>query len=293
MLRRHFLFLASAFPLVLQAGRTLGTDGTSIDPHRIVLLADTHIGRPAPKHSENLTRIVKEILAMDPRPAKVFILGDLAFSHGTLEEYREIKSLMAPLDEVGIPWHIVVGNHDTRETMFEIFPEKKMEIPGLEGKQIGIVEADGVDFLILDSRMDDTRAYMAEKAKYPNRQPWDGTMDARQQAWLEETLMNYPKPVFVMAHHPIRETKLAPVLSKYPAVQGYLYGHEHRYCRSQKENVELLLFPTASERIHGKKEPNGFVVLDVRENGFEFTLHALSPEHPLNGHSETVRKKVL
>lgn len=293
MLRRHFLFLASSFPLILQAGRTFGKDGKAVDPHRIALIADTHIGKPAPKHSENLTRIVNEILTMDPRPAMVFILGDLAFSYGTQEEYREFKSLMAPLDEAGIAWHIVVGNHDTRENMFEVFPEKKMEIPGMEGRQIGIVESDGVDFVILDSRLDDTRAYMAEKTKYPHRQPWDGTMDARQQEWLEKTLANWPKPVFVMAHHPIHETKLAPVLTKYPAVQGYLYGHMHQYRRSQEKNVELLLFPTASERIHGKAEPNGFVVLDVRENGFEFTLHALSKAHPLDKHMEILRKKPL
>lgn len=291
MLRRHFLSLPAALLLTLKAGASVGADGLTVDPHRIVFLADCHIGPDVPRHAENLKKILAEILAMSPRPSKIFILGDLVSTYGKSEEYQELKGLMQPINAAGIPWFLVVGNHDTRSRMFEVFPEKKLEVPELPGKQVGIVESDGLDFVILDSRMDETKAYMAEKEKYPERRPWDGTMDADSIAWLEKTLMNYPKPVFVLAHHPIHQTKLAPVLSRIPCIQGYLFGHNHQYLRAEIGGVETFAFPTTSDRVLTPTTPNGFMVMEVRPTTFDFTLSTLTAPQPLNGHLETIPRK--
>lgn len=288
MLRRHFLFLPAAALLALHSRISLGADGVPVDPHKIVFIADTHIGAEAPRHAENLRRILAEIAALNPRPSKLFILGDLAFSYGKTEEYEEMKALMKVLDDVKIPWYIVVGNHDTRSNMFEVLSEKKLEIPEIPGKQTAIIPSDGVDFVILDSRLDDTKTYMAEKKKYPNRRPWDGTMEKESVEWLEKTLPNYPKPVFVLAHHPLFQTKIGPLLAKYPCVQGYLYGHEHRYQRLKEHGLMSFTFPTTSERIPGQ-EPCGFMELQVKPEGFDFTLHTLKP-HKLDGDRQVLTR---
>lgn len=295
MLRRHFLTLPAAVLLSLRAGLTLGADGANVDPHKIVFIADTHVGPDVPNHAANLKRIVDEILAMDPRPAMIFILGDLVSTYGKSEEYLEMKGLMQPITDAGIPWHLVVGNHDTRERMFEVFPEKRMTVEGIPGKQVGVVEADGVDFIILDSRMDDTRAYMAEKDKFPNRRPWDGTMEAESVAWLEKTLPAREKPCFVLAHHPLEQTNIGPLLGKYPCVQGYLFGHNHQYRRydftCEPGPVRAFAFPTTSNRQLTPKEPNGFMVMEIQPTQFEFTLHALDASHPQAGDENVMNER--
>ncbi len=294
MLRRHFFLIPVSFVLAgcniyrLEASEETPKDA-SVDPRKIVFLADLHIGPDVPKHAENLKKIVTKIVSMNPRPSKIFILGDLVSTYGKTEEYEELKTLFAPIDAAGIPWFIVVGNHDSREPMFRVFPDKKMEIPENPGKQIGIVESQDVDFIILDSRMDDTKAYMAEKEKYPNRCPWDGTMDVESIARLETILSNRQKPVFILAHHPIQQTKLAPILAKYPCVQGYLFGHNHQFLREKNvDGIETFAFPTTSERILTPTEPNGYMVMQTSESKYDFTLVSLNESHPLNGRRETL-----
>lgn len=314
MLRRHFLTLPAGILFSLKSVRNLFSAETSVsesgtetvaaheavspavsavpvDPKKIVFLADLHIGPDVPKHAENLKNIITEILAMNPRPAKIFILGDLVSTYGKSEEYQELKGLMAPLDAAGIPWFLVVGNHDTRERMFEVFPEKKLEVSEIPGKQVGIVESDCLDFVILDSRMDDTNAYMAEKEKFPQRRPWDGTMEPESVAWLEKTLPNRKKPVFILAHHPIQQTRLTELLAKYPSVQGYLFGHNHQYLRKNTDGVETFAFPTTSERILTKAEPSGYMVMEILPERYDFTLKTLGGTHPLDGHLESIPAK--
>ncbi len=293
MLRRHFMFLSASTLLTVGSGLARGEDGVPADPRKIIFLADTHIGAPAPRHSENLRGIVSEIISMNPRPGKIFILGDLAFSYGKTEEYQELKELLAPVEKAGIPIFFVVGNHDTRERMFEVFPEKKLEQAEIPGKQVGIIESEGVDFLILDSRLDDPREYMSQKKQFPHRQPWDGTMEAESIAWMEKHLPTYPRPLFVLAHHPISQTKIGGLLEKIPAVQGYLFGHEHKYLRQKSGELETFTFPTTSQRIHGKAEPNGFMELNICPEGFEFTLCALNDSHPLDGRKEVLPQKKI
>ncbi len=294
MLRRHFLPLPATFFLALQTRNILNADTqntSATSPKRIVFLADTHIGPDVPKHAENLRTLLQEILTLNPRPSHIFILGDLVSTYGKSEEYVEFRDLMEPINGSGIPWYIVVGNHDTRERMFEVMPGKKMEIASIPGKQVGIVKTECVDFVILDSRMDDTRAYMAEKEKYPERQPWDGTMETESIAWLRETLTDYPKPVFVLAHHPLQQTKIGALLAEFPCVVGYLFGHNHQYLRMMVDGTDSFAFPTTSNRPLTPQEPRGFMVMDVQPTQYDFTLYTLEEEHCLKRHVEIIKRK--
>ena len=57
-------------------------------------MTDIHVsGLPDafPKPCERLSRFVDEVLAMNPRPARVVSLGDLAYLHGLPEDYAKSK----------------------------------------------------------------------------------------------------------------------------------------------------------------------------------------------------------
>src|SRR6056300_247616 len=81
---------------------------TTFDPNRVALLADTHIsddpkrsypgtkwpGSPVKEEehewvnmADSLAQAVREVIALNPRPANLIVNGDCALSRGTVAEY--------------------------------------------------------------------------------------------------------------------------------------------------------------------------------------------------------------
>ena len=72
------------------------------DENLTVFVTDIHVsGLPDafPKPCERLARFVDEVLAMNPRPARVVSLGDLAYLHGLPEDYAKSKPILKKLEE--------------------------------------------------------------------------------------------------------------------------------------------------------------------------------------------------
>lgn len=201
-----------------------------LDPALAVLLSDLHVNglkSEVPTHLYEeacLAKTVAEILALDPLPANVVCLGDIAYHWGQREDYVLAHGLLQPLVDAGIRLTLGMGNHDRRGNFLEVWPEYAKTSP-VPGRIVSKVELPHVDLLLLDT----LNALEVEKFKKSN----PGEMDAAQREWLAETLKAATKPVLTCAHHKPDEDKvgLGALLLKSEACRGHIHGHWHKWAR--------------------------------------------------------------
>ena len=191
----------------------------TVDEDLVCIISDLHV-RPGKYQQQHFEKTVEEILALNPRPKRVICLGDVAYLTGKPEEYAVARDLLGRLEEAGMELTITMGNHDRRANFAEAFPEKAAAAE-LGHRMVYTVKTPRADFIVLDSLQEGE-----------NHDKWitPGAIDDEQRAWLESRLAQYAesgKPVFVMAHHPVNETKVGKLLMKCPACCGYIYGHNH------------------------------------------------------------------
>lgn len=283
------LMLAAFITLFFLTARLQADESSStsipVDENLIVFLSDTHLGF-YPQSDALFDLAISQIAALNPQPTLVIVAGDIAGTDGKTEEYANIKSMFKPLDDANIRWELAVGNHDNRENLFKALPEKKAEIEYVSGRHIKIVSSKKADFIILDSRRNESeiKTWMAEKDKYPNRRPWDGYEDPEQTRWLDKTLAEYDsatniKKVYVIAHHPLTEFPIASTLAKHACVKEYIYGHVHALHKSNYQSVDCLQLPTTSHRVNGS--PSAWVSFELTADNPTVTAHELKvPEKP-------------
>ncbi|HHU13576.1 MAG: DUF1080 domain-containing protein [Kiritimatiellae bacterium] len=201
-----------------------------LDPNLVALFADLHVTMDNKNQHQRagLERCVREVLALNPRPANVLFYGDLSIDRGATNDYRMLKTLVKPLDDAGVRWHAAFGNHDRRAPFFAIFPECAAAslVPD---RLVSLVETPHADFVLLDSCLEG---------------PVHGGLDDAQRAWLRTVLSGRSKPVFVGAHHPLHETGIATLLAATPACKGYVYGHNHNWLQQETSGVQTLCLPS-------------------------------------------------
>lgn len=237
----------------------------------IAQLTDTHVvarGRGAYQDQIDtnamLARAIDRVNALHPRPDCVVITGDLT-DHGTRDEYAE---LVRQLERLELPFFLVIGNHDHRETMLAA-----LDYPHLTGVGPFVqytVDHYPVRLIMLDSTSDVHHM---------------GDYCETRLAWLEERLVEAPeRPTIVALHHPPFDTGitlmdaagpgwaqgLVETLARYPNVERVLCGHIHRpiqtmvggrlvsVCPSTAHQVTLDLGVEASADMFFEMEPPGF-----------------------------------
>jgi 3',5'-cyclic AMP phosphodiesterase CpdA len=196
---------------------------------------------------------VEDILACNPRPANVIFYGDLAFNHGDPGDYLTLKQLVKPLEDAGIRWNACLGNHDRRAPFFKAFPDHLSDRPAVPGRLVTVVATPSADFILLDSCLEG---------------PGNGGTDEAQRTWLQHTLACATKPVFVGAHHLLKETGVAPLLMSCAWCKGYVFGHAHTWVQRQEEGVETLCLPST-----GHWGDIGFVLVKLNADEAVFTVH--------------------
>jgi 3',5'-cyclic-AMP phosphodiesterase len=193
--------LMTVLAALLLAGASAGlAQDVPLDEDLVALFADLHSTGDTnnPHQRAGIAQCVRDVLALNPRPANVLFYGDLAFDHGDTNDYRLLRELVGPLEGAGIRWHAALGNHDRREAFLSVFPERREPASPVPGRLVAVVETPRADFILLDSCLEG---------------PVDGGIDEAQCAWLRETLGRHKKPVFVGAHHPIKETGVASLMA--------------------------------------------------------------------------------
>jgi 3',5'-cyclic-AMP phosphodiesterase len=209
-------------------------------PYRIAQLSDPHVCADwiAPKPDVLLASAVEAVLRLEPGPDVVIVSGDLV--EGAQDwEYERIKEVLAPL---GMPVHVLPGNHDDREGLHRHFG-----VPGEGGAPVQYAaELGPVRLLVLDSTV-------------PGRE--HGELDAGRLEWLDAELSAAPeRPALIAVHHPPLTTgapaidaialrdegrrALGEVLKRHPQVLKVIAGHVHRTVTGDLGGRPVLAIPS-------------------------------------------------
>lgn len=122
---------------------------------------------------QNFLDIVSQIQVVNPD--FLIVTGDLCFKEGSEQVYRWQKEI---LDNTGIPYYLIPGNHDNTELMTVVFDQ----LPPMMGEELYYeAHLDNIPILFLDS------------AK--------GYLTADQKIWLTEKLAER-KQALICMHHP-------------------------------------------------------------------------------------------
>ncbi|WP_028216830.1 phosphodiesterase [Paraburkholderia oxyphila] len=194
-------------------------------------ISDLHIKQPSAlayrrvDTAASLARTIASLNALAPRPDAVLVTGDLV-DCGSADEYRHLKTVLANLD---IPYWLLVGNHDGREALREVFAERAELRSGGAFVQYA-VDLGPLRLIALDSMEPGQSA---------------GTLCAARLDWLAQQLdAARGKPTIVALHHPpfdcgighmdaIRlddaaARGLEALIAQHPNVERVLCGHVHR-----------------------------------------------------------------
>lgn len=250
-------------------------------------MTDLHIKRPGAlaygkvDTASYLRRAIARVRALDVElaPAAVVMTGDLVDSGG-LDEYRQLKGL---LDDLPCPYHLMVGNHDARETLREVFHDVPTLFSGGAFVQYA-VDIGAVRFIALDS-LDVGQS--------------GGTLCEERLDWLAQALdAAKDRPVVIGLHHPpfqcgighmdvaaldARSTAaLAAIVSAHPNVERVIAGHVHREIHVRFAGTMASVAGSVAHQ----------VCLDLRDDAPSaftmeppsFAVHRWTPAHGLVSH---------
>lgn len=154
----------------------------------IAHLSDLHLfaDRPETAHTppdiaDRVRRMVADINRLAPRPDAVLISGDIT-DGGSARDYALARSI---LDRLEVPYFLVPGNHDRRETLRAAFADR---VPFADGPFLNFAARIGaVSVIGLDSTL-------------PGRV--EGMACAERLAWLDTAVADAAKHHFLILHHP-------------------------------------------------------------------------------------------
>ena len=209
-------------------------------PFVLAQLTDLHVGAdwvdadPAAR----VTAAVETIRALPFSPGALLVSGDLA-EHGADAEYELVQELLAPL---GMPLHVMPGNHDDRATL-----RRHFGLPGAGAEPIHYAAGLGpLRLVVLDTTV-------------PGEDP--GALDAGQLGWLDAELSRAPEvPTLLAMHHPPFATGIPPcdavglapdarralgdVVARHSHVRRIVAGHVHRTITGELAGRTVLTVPS-------------------------------------------------
>lgn len=245
-------------------------------PFLLTQLGDFHIGAPADERDprDGLREAVDAVLALPDRPDAVLASGDLS-DDGSPESYAFVRE---ELQRLGLPFHVLAGNHDERAAMRECFG-----LPGEGDEPIQYaVDLGPLRLVALDTVL-------------PGEDR--GELDDLRLALLDAELAAAPdQPTLLAMHHPPLHTGLPPfdeiclnageraalsaVLSHHPQVLRIVAGHVHRAMVGEVAGRAVLTVPSthrqsrldfSSSEFGLNDDPPGFAVHAFHDG--ELTSH--------------------
>ena len=233
------------------------------------LLSDPHIAANPKEVSRDvnmtahLKQAVSEVLALENKPAGVFVNGDCAFALGLPEDYANYKSLIKPFAASGLPVHMTLGNHDHREHFRKSLTADNDKASLVASRHVSMVETGFVNWVLLDS-LDEV-----------NSTP--GILGKEQRDWLAGALdASGDKPAIVVLHHNpnldansksgIADTaELFAVILPRKRVKALVFGHSHNWNIQQREGLHLVNLP-AIAYVFAKNQPSAWVDCNLSAN---------------------------
>ena len=102
------------------------------------------------------------------------------------------------------------------------------------GRIVTVVHLPLCDFIMLDSLKGDNDGN--------SRGPVEGELNEAEGEWLKANLPGWKRPVFLGAHHPVKElsvgsTPLMEFIGGCPNLAGWIHGHNHRWHREWNRDM--------------------------------------------------------
>lgn len=214
---------------------------------KFIHLTDTHLLPPgatlcALDPAARLRKAIDRIAATDADADFAVLTGDLSY-HGGEPAYRDLRGM---LEALPMPCHLLIGNHDDRETFKRIFPETGVDENGFVQYA---VETDAGVLIALDTVEDGSSR---------------GRFCDRRLAWLRDQLARCrDEPVYLFMHHPpfrvgiasldrsrVRDAEgLAHALEAHGGVRHVFYGHVHRPIAGSWRGVPATGLPGTNHQV--------------------------------------------
>jgi hypothetical protein len=256
------------------------------DASSFALLADTHIAaESAVVHrgvnmSEHFRAVAREIIGLPERAARVFIVGDCAFSAGEPADYVQLSSLLDSLRADRLNLTLALGNHDQRENFWTALESQKAARRPIAQKQVAFIKTKHLNWLVLDS--------LEKTLQTP------GALGADQLEWVEKTLdANQKMPTVIVVHHNpgednkiggLKDTEaLLEIIRPRKQVKAWIYGHTHNWkVTEDSSGIHLVNLPPVSY-IFREGDPAGWIHATTRPDGMKLELRAIDSSHKAHG----------
>ena len=160
---------------------------------KLLQFTDIHLTTPGQTiggrdPNANFEHALDHAMALHADAEALFITGDLS-DWGDLEDYRRLKERIATLP---VPVHLLIGNHDDRSNLLEVFPDLK----GDGGFVQHVIPLSLGHAITLDTWGPNTHA---------------GHFCAARAAWLDDRLQTLPGPIWIYMHHNPVPTRVGPM----------------------------------------------------------------------------------
>ncbi|WP_422017373.1 metallophosphoesterase [Roseateles sp.] len=261
-------------------------------PYLLVQLSDPHVTHPGRRvcgrvdTAAALRHAVERVLQMQrPRPVAVLISGDLVDA-GHPAEYAQLRELLQPLLDAGLPLALLPGNHDARGPLQAAFAGRHGVYCGEAGAaaiQYALDLPGPLRLVVLDSLV-------------PGRP--EGGFDEARLAQARTLLAERPSvPTLVALHHPPHATGLAAMdamalqhglagfdalIADHPQVQRVVCGHLHRMTLGRVAHAAAISAPSTAHQVALDLAPDAPLAIVLEPAGW--LIHAWGPGLPLVSH---------
>lgn len=254
---------------------------------KFIHLTDTHLV-PAPRRlfaldpRARLTAAVADINRRHADAAMVAVTGDLTH-WGEPGAYADLRDA---LDQLAMPYRLILGNHDDRANFLAAFPESPTDSQGFvqwaEETEAGL-------FVFLDTLIPGSDG---------------GRLCEARLAWLEETLAAAKgQPVYLFLHHaPLdlgipgmdairlqNADALLPLLQAQGHLRHIFFGHIHRTIAGSWHGIPYSTLPGTNHQVllqfhrkdvPGSHEPPAYGVVLLRPDAVVMHVQAYLDDSP-------------
>lgn len=268
----------------------------------IAQISDLHIRRPGQLAYRRLdtapflARCIARLNQWAPRIDAVLITGDLVDA-GHAEEYAHLRTL---LQDLRVPYYLLVGNHDRREGLRAVFTDAAYLFGGnAAGPGAGDADAEFIQYTVdlgTPGSADSLRVIALDTLDAPHS---GGRLCARRLAWLERALeASAGRPVVIALHHPPFRTgidhmdeialnaadarALAAIVGRHPNVERVICGHLHRPIHTRFAGTIASTAPSPAHQVALDLSPQGPSAFVMEPPAF--TLHEWHPDAGLVSH---------
>ena len=212
----------------------------------IAQITDIHLGfdpgNPAEFNRQRLDRVLHQLAAMRPLPDILLATGDLV-DRGDRDSYLRLREA---LDGLPFPVALAMGNHDLRDTFFDVFPGT----PAVDGFVQYAIDTAQVRFLVIDT---------LEEGRH------GGAFCEIRARWLRAELSAQPqRDTIIVMHHPPVDVgiewmatdpdepwvaRFGAAIAGHAQVRGIICGHLHRPISVAWRGATIAICPSTAPQV--------------------------------------------